>query len=356
MAASKTGTAIFAADHEQGRSNVYRLDPRDIVCDWRKNLSRGGVEPKVDDKLIALAESMAPKTGPGDAADGSSGQLNPVLVRMLPDRRAELVGGFRRYRAALWLIESGRCPDFQLMCTKCTLSDAEAALTNMDENIQRSDPEPIQLAHAIRALHEGYGMPLSVIAKRLRMSTNYTNYLLQLTGLPTEIQDAVTSGQASAAAAAELTDLPGPIAIEIFNEVKEAAGKKVRAKDLVKAANGKAKGDGELPTPTGTPTAASSVVSGKGPKIQATDIKEAKRKRADAAINAGGDVAVEARPTIRKSKEVLAFFDDCITAMDCPPEGKKVAKAIAKFIRGESTAEQLNKFWDKQFPMPDDGK
>lgn len=351
------GTQIFATEHEQGRSNVYRLDPRDIICDYRKNISRGGVEPKVDESLIALAESMAPKMGPGDDEDGSSGQLNPVLVRMLPDRRAELVGGFRRYRAALWLVESGRCSDFQLICTKCTLSDAEAALTNMDENIQRSDPEPIQLAHAIRSLHEGYGMPLSAIAKRLRMSANYTSYLLGLTGLPTEIQDAVSSGQASAAAAAELTDLPGPIAIQVFNEAKEAAGKKVGAKDLIAKANGKAKDDADdLPTPTGTPSKAASVASGKGPKIQATDVKAAKRKRVDAALNASEDgetnVAVKTKP--RTIKEILAFFEDCVTAMDCPPKGKKVAEGIAKFIRGESTAEQMNKFWDKQFPIKDD--
>jgi ParB/RepB/Spo0J family partition protein len=286
--------------------------------------------------------------------------LNPVLVRMLPDRRPELVGGYRRYRAALWLVESGRCSDFQLKCTKCTLSDVEAALTNMDENIQRSDPEPIQLAHAIRSLHEGYGMALSVIAKRLRMSRNYTQYLLGLTGLPTEIQDAVSSGEASAAAAAELTDLPGPVAIEIFNEVKEAAGKKVRAKDLAKAANGKpSRTPDDLPTPTGTPRKAATVASGKGPKIQATDIKAAKQRRADAAINAASDnpdaaVAVEVKPKNRTIKEVLAFFDDCITALDCPPDGKKTAKAIVKFIRGESTAEQLNKFWDKQFPIKDE--
>ena len=59
------------------------------------------VEPPVDDALIELARDMMPKKGQGDTEEGSSGQLNPILVRPLSDRRLEVVGGFRRMRAAL---------------------------------------------------------------------------------------------------------------------------------------------------------------------------------------------------------------------------------------------------------------
>ena len=52
--------------------------------DWRKNLSRNGEEPPVDDALIELARDMMPKKGQGDAEEGTSGQLNPILVRPLP--------------------------------------------------------------------------------------------------------------------------------------------------------------------------------------------------------------------------------------------------------------------------------
>jgi len=82
--------------------------------DWKKNLSRNGEEPPVDDALIELAKDMLPKKGQGDAQDGSSGQLNPILTRPLPDRRLEVIGGFRRMRAAMYLIESGLCPDFRV--------------------------------------------------------------------------------------------------------------------------------------------------------------------------------------------------------------------------------------------------
>lgn len=330
------GTPIFAAEHEQGRSNVYMLDPRDIACDYRRNISRNGTEPAVDEELIALAESMAPKTGPGDAEDGSSGQINPVLVRMLPNRRAELVGGYRRYRAARWLQETGRCPDFRLKCTKCTLSDAEAALANMDENLQRKEPEPIQLAHAIRSLHEGYGMTLDAIGKRLRKSASYINHLLKLTGLPTQIQDAVSNGQASAAAVAELTDLPGPVAIEVFDAAKEAAGKRVKYKDLAK--NGTAAVDAVTVT-EGNVTMA----------VKSSDIRAAKRAKADAAIDSGETAAVAIKPKNRSSREILVFFEDVINQRTCSDDGIKAAKAIAGFIAGKTTSDQLQRFWDRQF-------
>ena len=127
-------------DEKVTRSDVFLVSPKALVVDWRKNLSRNGEEPPVDDALIELARDMMPKQGQGDAEDGSAGQLNPILTRPLPDRRLEVVGGFRRMRAALWLVESGTCPDFQVKYVVSRLSDAEAALVNLSENLQRGTP------------------------------------------------------------------------------------------------------------------------------------------------------------------------------------------------------------------------
>ncbi len=136
-------------DHKVTRSDIFLVDPEALVVDWRKNLSRNGEEPPVDDALIELAKDMMPKQGKGDTADGTSGQLNPILVRPLSDRRLEVIGGFRRMRAALWLKQSVTCPDFKVKYVVSRLSDSEAALVNISENIQREDPKPIQLAHAV---------------------------------------------------------------------------------------------------------------------------------------------------------------------------------------------------------------
>src|SRR5438309_7519814 len=195
-------------DHKVTRSDIFLVDPRALVVDWKKNLSRNGKEPPVDDALIELARDMMPKKNQGDSEDGSSGQLNPILTRPLPDRRLEVVGGFRRMRAALWLIESGTCPDFKVKYVVSRLSDAEAALVNLSENIQREDPKPIQLAHAIRSLTEDYGLTMKQVAGRLKRSESWLNNLLNLVMLPTAIQSSVASGKTPVAAALELVKLP----------------------------------------------------------------------------------------------------------------------------------------------------
>src|SRR4051812_45301221 len=175
-------------DHKVTRTDSFLVDPRALVVDWRKNLSRNGEEPPVDDALIELARDMMPKKGQGDAEEGTSGQLNPILVRPLSDRRLEVVGGFRRMRAALWLIESSTCVDFKIKYSISRLSDAEAALVNLSENIQREDPKPIQLAHAVRALTEDYGLSMKQVAGRLKRSEAWLSNLLNLVMLPAPIQ------------------------------------------------------------------------------------------------------------------------------------------------------------------------
>lgn len=230
------------------RTDTFLVDPRALVIDWTKNLSRGGVEPAVDDELIRLAREMAPKQGAGDSADGSSGQLNPIVVRPLPDRRLEVIGGFRRTRAALHLIESGICPDFKIKYTVSRLSDAEAALVNLCENIHREDPKPIQLAHAIRSLTEDYGLDLDTVAARLKMSKSWCEKLLELVMLPSVVQASVAAGETPVTAAMELTKLPTKEQAKVFNAAK-ASGEKLTAAKIkgVRRATQAKTGGGPVP-------------------------------------------------------------------------------------------------------------
>ena len=217
-------------DHKVTRSDIFLVDPRALVIDWKKNLSRGGEEPPIDDALIELAKDMLPKKGSGDTEDGTSGQLNPILVRPLPDRRLEVIGGFRRMRAALWLIEHGECSDFKIKYSISRLSDAEAALVNISENIQREDPKPIQLAHAVRSLTEDYGLTLKQVSGRLKRSEKWLSNLLNLVMLPTHIQESVAKGKTPVSAALELTKVPTDKQVKTFNEVASSGGKVTAAK------------------------------------------------------------------------------------------------------------------------------
>jgi ParB/RepB/Spo0J family partition protein len=214
-------TRTQLGDYQLSRSDVFMVDPRALSVDWKKNLSRNGEEIQVDDELISFAKSLMPRNGGGAAEDGSSGQINPITVRPVPgDRSAlEVVGGFRRMRAGLWLIESGTCPDFKIKYCVSRMSDLEAMLANLDENMQRDDPKPVQLAHAIRRLTEDYGMTITQVSGRLKKTASYLNYLLDLVMLPEVIQESVDAGKTPIAAAIELGKLPTDEQVPAFKEI-----------------------------------------------------------------------------------------------------------------------------------------
>jgi ParB family chromosome partitioning protein len=111
-------------------------------------------------------------------------------------------------RAALWLIESGTCPEFKVKYVVSRLSDDEAALIDLSENLQREDPKPVQLAHAIRSLTEDYGLTMRQVAGRLERSETWCGNLLNLVMLPTPIQASVASGETPVSAALELVKMP----------------------------------------------------------------------------------------------------------------------------------------------------
>jgi ParB/RepB/Spo0J family partition protein len=285
-------------EHKVTRSDIFLVDPRALVVDWRKNLSRNGEEPQVNDALIELARDMMPKKGVGDAEEGSSGQLNPILVRPLSDRRLEVVGGFRRMRAALWLIESGTCPDFKVKYVISRLSDAEAALVNLSENLQREDPKPIQLAHAVRALTEDYGLTMRQVAGRLKRSEAWLSNLLNLVMLPAPIQDGVASGKLPVSAALELTKLPTDKQVQTFNDLASS-----------------------------------------GEKVTAAKVRQ-KRQETHEATGEGG-------PVSRTIKQFRAFLEGKTGPAD---PGHRLAAYMLDFLAGKRSDEQMGRYWDKAFP------
>jgi ParB/RepB/Spo0J family partition protein len=284
-------------DYKTTRSDIFLVDPRALVVDWKKNLSRNGEEPPVDDALIELAKDMLPRKGQGDAEDGTSGQLNSILTRPLPDRRLEVVGGFRRMRAALWLVESGTCPDFRVKYTVSRLSDAEAALVNLSENLQREDPKPVQMAHAIRALTEDYGLTLKQVAGRLKRSESWCSNVLDLVMLPSAIQASVAKGETPMSAALELSKLPGDRQVAVFDELSRG-----------------------------------------GEKVTVARVKQ-KRQEVHEATGRGG-------PVPRNLKQLKAFLE-----RKSGPEGsgKELAACLLDWLDGRRSDEDLDKDWDRDF-------
>jgi ParB/RepB/Spo0J family partition protein len=219
--------AFTAATGEDkvSRSDIFAVAPRAIVVDWGRNLSRQGKEPPIDDDLMHLGQSMLPRD------KGGRGQINPITVRPLPDRRLEIVDGFRRLRAALWLVESGTCPDFKILYVVRKVTDAEAALDNLAENIERLALDRVQLAHAIRSLEESYLMPVSEIAAKFHRSESWVAQTRDLVCLPEPIQAAVTNGSVSVSAALALNELPAEERDSLFDAAK-ASGEPLKASQV----------------------------------------------------------------------------------------------------------------------------
>lgn len=93
----------------------------------------------------------------------TDGQLQPCLVRPLPDGRIQLVAGYRRWLAAKAIAESqaaaGIPPEdrFKLAVVVVKMSAVEALDKNIKENDQRRNLSPIEYAHAIRRLRIAHG-------------------------------------------------------------------------------------------------------------------------------------------------------------------------------------------------------
>jgi ParB/RepB/Spo0J family partition protein len=284
-------------DHKVSRSDVFLVDPRALVVNWAKNLSRRGQEPEVNEDLIRLARSMMPRKGsPGDPGE-STGQLQPILCRPLPDRRVEVVGGWRRVRAALYLLESGLCPDFKIKYVSTRMSDSEAALANMTENLEREDPTPLQLAYAARSLTEDHGLAMEQVARSLRQSVSWLERLLDLIGAPAVIQNAVESKELPVTVALELVNLPAGEQIAAFSEQQTS-----------------------------------------GEKLTVAGVKAKRRKHAET----NGSTRVPSRGL----KDLKAFLE---SKLEPDGVGRNLAKHLVQWLAGHETDAQMEAAWKREF-------
>ncbi len=118
------------------------------------------------------------------------GILQPILVRKSADGY-EVIAGERRLRAAQAL-NMERIPAIVK-----EVSDSEAFVLALIENIQREDLNPIEQASAFHRLISDYRMTHDELAKSVGKDRSTITNALRLLRLPKEIQDAVVSGEIS---------------------------------------------------------------------------------------------------------------------------------------------------------------
>jgi len=146
-----------------------------------------------DTELAELAESVK-----------QTGVLQPVLVRRRGDGSYELIAGERRWRAAklAGLIS--------LPAIVRNVSDEQAMVYALVENLQRQDLNPIESARAYQRLMNEFGLTQEEVAHHVGKDRSSIANSLRLLNLPSEIQHLVESSIISTGHAKILLGLAQP--------------------------------------------------------------------------------------------------------------------------------------------------
>jgi ParB family chromosome partitioning protein len=145
------------------------------------------------DALAQLAESIR-----------ESGIVQPLVLR--GDMRGyELLAGERRWRAAQ-LAGLHEVPAI----VRNDLSDAEAEVLGLIENLQREALSPLETAAGLEALGQRYGLTHEAIGTRIGKSRAYVTNYLRLLALDADVQRRVDEGELSLGHAKVLAGLAPP--------------------------------------------------------------------------------------------------------------------------------------------------
>ncbi len=110
------------------------------------------------------------------------GILEPLLIQPKPEGYFAIIAGERRFRSAK-LLELSSVP-----CRILKITDSEAAIINIVENVQRMNFAPIEEARGYKALLE-QGFTQEKIATSVNKSRSYIANTVRLLNLPEEIQE-----------------------------------------------------------------------------------------------------------------------------------------------------------------------
>jgi len=129
------------------------------------------------------------------------GVLQPVLLRPKGDG-FQIVAGERRFLATS---EAGFTT---IPAIVRPLTDREALLIALIENLQRENLNPMDEARAYYRLVADYGLPHEEIGQRVGKDRSTVSNILRFNNLPSEVQGALEAGAISAGHARALLTLP----------------------------------------------------------------------------------------------------------------------------------------------------
>jgi ParB family chromosome partitioning protein len=185
--------ATAAPEAEGGR-------PREIPID---QIDRNPFQTRTvvnEEQLAELAASIH-----------ANGVVQPVLVRPLASGRFQLIAGERRWRA------SKLAGKTTIPAILRQVSDEQAMEITIVENLQRSDLNAMEQAHAFERLSHEFHMTQEQMAQRTGKDRATVANFLRLLKLPTSVQTRVESGELSFGHARAL------LAFEHAEEIEKAA-------------------------------------------------------------------------------------------------------------------------------------
>ncbi|MDQ7032146.1 MAG: ParB/RepB/Spo0J family partition protein [Desulfonauticus sp.] len=155
----------------------------------------------------------------------SKGVLQPILVRPKGEKY-EIIAGERRFRAAQ-IAGLEKIPAIIK-----NLSDREALLLALVENIHREDLNPIDQAKALLKLKKEFDLSQEELAQKVNLSRSQVANLIRLLSLPEKIQNLLLEGKLSTGQARALIGIDDPNVLE--NLVQEILEKNLTVRDVEK--------------------------------------------------------------------------------------------------------------------------
>lgn len=189
-------------------------------------VKEGPFQPRRDtdeQSISALTESVA-----------QFGVLEPLLVRAVEGGLFQIVAGHRRFLAAT------RANLEEVPAVVLSITDEEALVLSLVENLQREDLNPIEEAEAFYRLVNEFGFTHERIASYVGRSRTYVTNTLRLLNLPEKVKALIRSGKISRGQAIALLSLSAETLGKVLPKVLEG-GMSVRQIELLGRSHAKAK-------------------------------------------------------------------------------------------------------------------
>jgi ParB family chromosome partitioning protein len=158
-----------------------------------KNLFRGKYQPRNDFDTESLNELCL--------SIQTHGVISPVTVREAGKGKYEIIAGERRCRASK-IVGLTHIP-----CIVKNLSDKEAALIGLIENVQRENLSPFEVAEHIRMTFDMFQISKTDIGKAIGKSRSWVSNLLRLTEVADSVKILIRSRKIEATHARALLSL-----------------------------------------------------------------------------------------------------------------------------------------------------